>query len=125
MTVESPSFTSIVRFSGLVGWCLRRRRRSLGLLQNDLAVTCRIGPSAWSRIESGETPITVAHLSCACRMLKIGSPQVLAWADILANSLAVNGYEIDWGNGTGEEELYVSPVSLSGILDRILRENQL
>lgn len=64
-------------FPQLLGSVLRHHRKSKGVKQEYLAQALGVGPSAWSRIESGNSTINVVQLRQVARMLETSPSELL------------------------------------------------
>ncbi len=70
-----------VYFSEVLGQLLKRRRQEREITQEDLARKIGVTASAWSRVESGKTAITVQSLRLAAEVLGTSASALLASAE--------------------------------------------
>jgi len=84
----------VVPYSVVVGRVLQQRRTQLGLHQNDLAAALRITQSAYSRLESGDTALSLTQLRIAAAVLQASASAILASAEQYANYLQLQGVQI-------------------------------
>ena len=73
-----------VAFTEILGGVIRERRKLLRKRQEDLAPILSIGPSAWSRLEAGQSNMTVVQLRATARALRTEASQLLRQAEVLA-----------------------------------------
>jgi transcriptional regulator with XRE-family HTH domain len=64
-------------YTALLGQILQHHRQRLGLQQSDVAAVLGILQPAYSRIEKGDTSITVAQLRIVARRLGMAPAQIL------------------------------------------------
>jgi transcriptional regulator with XRE-family HTH domain len=68
-------------YPSIVGGVLSNLRAQNGMHQKDLAEAVGVTQATWSRIESGQTNVTLEHLRSAAKTLGMQPSQVLAFAD--------------------------------------------
>ena len=68
-------------YPAIVGGVLSNLRTQNGMHQKALADAVGVTQATWSRIESGQTNVTLDHLRTAARSLGMQPSQVLAFAD--------------------------------------------
>lgn len=95
----------VVPYTALLGRILQHHRDIRRLNQSDVASVLRISQSAYSRIEQGDTTISVAQLRLIARQLGLAPWQVLQEADSLAARLGKQGVEVS-------DEKEVSPAAV-------------
>ncbi len=76
-------------YTSIVGRVLKMNRILAGLTLSDMATKTSGSTSGWSRIEAGETPLTVEKLHVAARVLKLTPAELIRAADELAKELEV------------------------------------
>jgi transcriptional regulator with XRE-family HTH domain len=74
-------------YAGIVGRALRMRREIVGISLSAFAREMGITTSGWSRVETGDTVMTVAQLSAACHVLAVDPWQIIRHADALTKEL--------------------------------------
>ena len=68
-------------YPAIVGKVLADFRSQHGMQQKDMASAVGITQATWSRIESGQTSVTLEHLRSAAQTLNMRPAQLLAIAD--------------------------------------------
>ncbi len=81
-------------YSAIVGCLLAREREKQGLLQLALAEKVGVGQSTWSRIERGDSPLTVEQLRRAARALGAKPSAILQSADSASEALKRSGVNV-------------------------------
>ncbi|MFL6621147.1 MAG: helix-turn-helix domain-containing protein [Sulfurifustis sp.] len=81
-------------YTAVVGRVLQQHREMKGLKQTDLAETLRITQSAYSRIEKGQTPMTITQLGQVAACLGLTPGDVLQRVDQLTMQLRAQGVEV-------------------------------
>jgi transcriptional regulator with XRE-family HTH domain len=82
----------IAFYGQLVGQVLRGRREMQQLTLMTMAQSAALtSPSGWSRIESGNTSMTLVQLRKAARTLGITPADIVRQADLLASQLEASG----------------------------------
>ena len=84
----------VVPYPVLVGQIIQARRNQMGLHQNQIANAIGLSRSAYSRIESGDTSMTLSQLRPVARALGLAPSQLLTEADNYARRLEANGVSI-------------------------------
>jgi len=92
---QAQSYTPpIVPYTALLGGVIAQRRKQLELPQSELARHLRLSPSAYSRIESGGSAMSVTQLRQVAEFLQTDAQQLLNHADFIAAQLAAQGAQI-------------------------------
>ncbi len=94
MSQAHISAQGVVPYAVVVGRVLQQRRVQLGLQQNDLAAVLGITQSAYSRLESGDTVLSLSQLRIASAALHMPAATILAHADQYADYLQRQGVTI-------------------------------
>ena len=81
-------------YSAVVGRILAMRREQLGLEQVDIARRLGVSQSTWSRLERGETAITVEMLAKVAEALDTAPGHILGEAEQAKNGLAQMGFNV-------------------------------
>jgi transcriptional regulator with XRE-family HTH domain len=68
-------------YPSIVGKVLTDFRSQRGMQQKDMAAAVGLTQATWSRIESGQTSVTLEHLRSAAKTLEMSPSQILALAD--------------------------------------------
>lgn len=86
---------SATSYTQILGQVIRGQRemRRLGLLEVAKAVGLS-SPSGWSRVETGDTTITLAQLRKAARVLKVTPTALVQQADALAARVEASGVTV-------------------------------
>lgn len=94
--VSSPSSatTPTITYQSLVGHVLQHHRKQQKLEQSQMAELIGVSQSAFSRIESGATAISVAQLRKIAPLLGLQPGEILQQADELANNLRGQGVQV-------------------------------
>jgi len=105
-----------IPYTALVGQVLLRHRGRLGLDQNDLAKALNASQSAYSRIEQGDTTISISQLRVIARRLDIRPSAVLSEADRLAEQLRGQGVDVSDEKGVHPAAIMIGLGILAAIL---------
>ncbi|MCY1260062.1 transcriptional regulator, y4mF family [compost metagenome] len=81
----------VTTYAAIVGAVLAQVRSAGGLTQGDLAKAVGIGPSTWSRIEKGESSLSVDQLKLAADALNLPASQILEMVDLAEKTTAEKG----------------------------------
>lgn len=81
-------------YNALVGQILQRHREALGKSQGEVAQAIGLTQSAFSRVESGQTALTVSHLRSLSATLGTTAEKILSDADSLAKQLQAKGVQV-------------------------------
>jgi transcriptional regulator with XRE-family HTH domain len=81
-------------YPAIVGKVLADLRVRQGMAQKDMASAVGVTQANWSRIESGQTSVTLEHLRSAAKVLAIPPAQILAIADQTEIEASVQGVAI-------------------------------
>lgn len=83
--------TSMATISRLI---IRELRQESNVQQAQIAVLMGKTPSAWSKVESGETPLTLDHLFSACTAMNIWPTAVLQTVQNYVALFSLNGWYV-------------------------------
>ncbi len=83
-----------VTYTAVVGGVVERLRGQRGLTQSQIGDALGIGQSAYSRLESGDTAMTIAQLRAIAEHLATSPGGILREADALTDRLRAQGVEI-------------------------------
>ena len=92
--MPNGSLTPATTYPALVGNVLAQLRAQHGLHQGNLAAATGVTQATWSRIENGQTNITVEHLSVAARAFGRSPGEILSLADHTATMMQFSGVEV-------------------------------
>lgn len=84
----------VAHYTQLVGQVIRGRRELQQLSLSTMAEQAAASTSGWSRIETGETAMTLGQLRKAARSLHVEPSEILTQADRLAAQLQARGVEV-------------------------------
>lgn len=82
---------AVMPYNMLIGKILQRRRELIGKSQSEIAETAGLTQSAYSRIESGQTALTLSSLHVIAGALGLSSDKVVNEVDLLAERLKLQG----------------------------------
>ncbi len=99
-------------YPAIVGKVLTDLRTQRNMPQKDLAQAVGVTQANWSRIESGQTSVTLEHLRSAAQALAIPPAQILVIADQTEVEASVQGVSIV--EAKGALELHPGLVLLAG-----------
>lgn len=99
-------------YPAIVGKVLTDFRAQKGMAQKDMAQAVGVTQANWSRIESGQTSVTLEHLRSAARALAVPPAQILAIADQTEFQASAQGVSIV--EAKGSSELHPGLVLLAG-----------
>ncbi len=97
--------TPVIPYRRLVGEVLQARRLELNLHQRQLASALGITQSGYSRIEKGETTISVSQLRIVAGILRTLPSDLLVTADLWARQLRARGVTVS-------DEKEISPAAI-------------
>lgn len=85
----------IVTTSGaILGQILVKLRNEAGLKQNELAEAVGLSPSTWSRIEKGDSGLSIDQLRAAARALGVSSGQILEMLETAEKEVSGRGVDV-------------------------------
>lgn len=94
---------SIVSYHALVCRILATEREKKGLDQESVAKAVGINRSTWSRIENGESALTIDQLAKACKALDRLPSDLLKQADEMSQSLERTGIRVSGERPKGND----------------------
>ncbi len=83
----------VTTYPAIVGACLAAKRKEQGLSQSELALSVGLTVSTWSRIENGESALTIEQLALAAQRLNLPPSELLINADKKVAELEYRGIE--------------------------------
>ncbi|HMY00520.1 MAG: helix-turn-helix transcriptional regulator [Pseudomonadales bacterium] len=101
---------AMTTYPAVVGAILIARRKELGLSQNALAESVGLTVSTWSRIENGDSALTIEQLKLAGDKLNVLPSQILKEADEKIIELKNRGIE------TNPVRVSINEIHASGII---------
>lgn len=87
--VESPLV--VVSFPAVVGAVLLAKRKEVDISQAEMADAVGVNVSTWSRVENGDSALTLEQLALAAGALKVKPSSVLEAAELKLDELAAKG----------------------------------
>lgn len=85
-----PHTPPVVPYPVLLGQIIQSHRARLNLHQSDVAAAIGLSQSAYSRIESGDTAMSISQLRAAARSLGLRPSDLLHQVDSYARQLESN-----------------------------------
>lgn len=85
---------AIATYPALVGAFLQARRKELGLSQTQVAEEAGLNVSTWSRIENGESALTIEQLAAVAEKLDLAPSTILRSVEEKVAVLRDRGIEI-------------------------------
>ncbi len=92
MNQKMPNFTT---YSSIVGQVLAQYRKNRGLEQSDMAEKTGITQSTWSRIERGESTLTLEQLNQIANGLGISPEKIMRDITRAQETIIKEGIEIE------------------------------
>lgn len=89
--VASPSV--VVSYPAIVGAILLAKRKELSLSQAEMASAVGVNVSTWSRVENGDSALTIEQLASAAEALKVRPSSILEAAESKREELKTKGIE--------------------------------
>lgn len=102
MTKPSP-ISAVATFPSVVGLVLEAVRKERGLSQGEIAPIVGVAVSTWSRIENGESALTVEQLAKAAQVLQTLPSSILRAAEEKLVDLKNHGVTISADRISNEE----------------------
>lgn len=87
--VASPSV--VVSYPAIVGAILLAKRKELSLSQAEMASAVGVNVSTWSRVENGDSALTIEQLASAAEALKVRPSSILEAAESKREELKTKG----------------------------------
>lgn len=110
-SLEKPAVTYTAVVGGVIA-----RLRGRRLTQDQLGDALGIGQSAYSRLESGETTMTIAQLRAIAGQLRTSPNRILQEADMLVERLRAQGVEIKNEKGISPGAILIGLGILAALL---------
>ncbi|MCI1047793.1 helix-turn-helix domain-containing protein [Caballeronia zhejiangensis] len=104
MSNKSAPVSAVVTLPSVIGLILEAARKERGLSQGEIAPSVGVAVSTWSRIENGESALTVEQLAKAAQALQISSSSILRAAEEKLIDLQSRGVVIS-ADRISEEEM--------------------
>ncbi|MBI2755070.1 MAG: helix-turn-helix transcriptional regulator [Betaproteobacteria bacterium] len=91
---SAPLVTPTITYSAVAGKVIERLRDARGLTQEQLGGALGIGQSAYSRLEQGQTSMSLAQLHVIAEQLNTTPGSLLHEADTLTRRLLAQGVQV-------------------------------
>lgn len=85
---------AVMPYNMLIGKVLQRHRELIGKSQSEIAEIAGLTQSAYSRIESGQTALTLSSLRVIAGALGLSADKVVNEVDLLAERLKLQGVSV-------------------------------
>ena len=92
--MPSAPLRPVTTWPAIVGRVLAELRKESGLNQGDVADAVGVGQAAWSKIERGDSALTIEQLYAAARRLELNASDVLRYAELVRREAEVQGVEL-------------------------------
>lgn len=124
---SSASLKPATTYPAVLGKVLSYLRAQKGLDQARLAQAAGITQSTWSRIENGQSALTVDQLARAATVLRIRTEQILALANQSVENLERQGIRVELkrpSEAVSEGLVLISAAALAVLLVVILSKSK-
>lgn len=114
-------------YPALVGGVLAQIRNQQNLRQEEVAQAVGVTQATWSRIEKGQSSITVEHLRLATNKLGIAPGQILSFADQTEITLTSSGARVMHARDSRERDTAVAiiaSVTLLALIAAVVMQSQ-
>lgn len=105
----------VVSFPAVVGAVLLARRREQGVSQAEMASAVGVNVSTWSRVENGDSALTLEQLALAAAALKTRPSSVLLAAETKLEELAARGIALETSRADLAKWAGVGAIALAGV----------
>lgn len=110
MTAPTP----VVTYASLVGNALVLRRKELGFSQAYVSKLLNWSPSILSRLENGESSLSIEQLANICERLSMRPSELLIYVDNKVIELKEKGISVIYEKASPEEIFRAGAYALSG-----------
>jgi len=107
--------SAVTTTGAVLGAVLANLRGAADLKQSDLADAVGVGPSTWSRIEKGESGLSIDQLRLVARALGYTPGQILEMAEAAESEATKKGIQVQ-PLGTSIASIGVSGVSIGAVI---------
>lgn len=104
----------VTTYPAIVGRVLAELRKERGLNQEDIADVVGVGQAAWSKIERGDSALTVEQLYAATRRMGLAPSDVLRYAELVCDEAADQGVAVELGRHKPRDALAAGLVLIAG-----------
>lgn len=116
-----PQLNPETTYPAIVGRVLASTREVFPLEQSELAARLGINQSTWSRIERGETALTVEQLAKAATALGTTAGRILIDADNAVEGLREQGVKVHFGRPKGAAKTGMALIGLAALAFLVAR----
>ena len=107
--MTTASETEYVLYSWITGQVFARRRQQRGVGQIELAKALGVSQATWSRVETGQSPLTIEQLSHACELIGLSASDIVSEVDAEARRYRRRGVFVVYRRGR-------DPVNVPGLV---------
>src|SRR5688500_3186985 len=128
--MRGPALKPVTTYPAIVGRVLAELRKERGLNQEDVAESVGVGQAAWSKIERGDSALTVGQLFAASERMDLTAGDVLKYADLVRREAEVQGVEVETERHSARDALGAGLVLIAGaalgvlVADAILKSRR-
>ena len=105
---------AVTTFPAVLGAVLVKLRTEKGMKQGDLAAAIGLGASTWSRIEKGDSGLSIDQLRLVAKALDVTPGLILEMVEASEKEVSACGVRIEpsWPSRIGKAALIAGPVAL-------------
>lgn len=100
--------------AAVLGWVIASLRKSKGLKQSEMATKVGVGPSVWSRIEKGDSGLSIEQLRQVASALDVTAGRILEMAEAAEKELEKKGVEVSTSEKSAKNSSQDAPTA-SGV----------
>lgn len=109
------NFDAVTTSGAVLGAILVKLRTEKGMKQSDLAAAVGIGASTWSRIEKGESGLSIEQLRVAAKALSVTPGRIFEMLGAAEDEVANHGVRIETANWSSKAALSTVRSGAAGI----------
>lgn len=125
--MSSDSLKPATTYPAIVGRILVSLRKAAGIGQDELAESVGITQSTLSRVERGESALTVDQLARAAKRLDDKASNILEMADDAVEKLNAQGIKVQYErarSGVNTGLVLIGAAALGALIAAVLRKNR-
>jgi transcriptional regulator with XRE-family HTH domain len=108
-------------YAEILGRIIVHFRKERGVRQEELAQAIGVSQSAWSRIETGASPLTVTYLARVASVLRLESSDILQAAERVHKQLTVQGVQVQLNDDQHDKGLlFLGAAALTTVILAIM-----
>ena len=107
--MTTASGTKYVLYSWIAGQVFARHRQQRGVGQIEMAKALGVSQATWSRVETGQSPLTIEQLSHACELIGLSAGDIVSEVDKEARRYRRQGAYVVYRRGR-------DPVNVPGLV---------